>query len=70
MVRNSLEWLAIAEVVVKVYIAEGEFFQIAIEFVEMLCSVFNFSASSSSTSSSNGSSYLVFVDRGYYLSLI
>ena len=55
MVRNSLEWLGIVEVVVKVYISEGEFSQISVEFVEMIFTfpifVGSFSSSSSSSSS-------------------
>ena len=55
VVRNSLEWLGIIEVVVKVYISEGEFSQIFIEFLEMLFTFSNLLGSSSSSSFSNSS---------------
>ena len=47
--------------VVKVYIAEGEFSQISIEFLEMLFTFSNLIGSSSSSSSSNASSSFSFL---------
>jgi len=48
-------------VVVKVYISEGEFSQISIEFLEMLFTFSNLIGSSSSSSSSNASNYFSFL---------